>query len=52
MNKKIKPEFYTIKYKFQAGLNENKLDGRIDMNQQNLNNKTSNHKMEKTKTLI
>jgi len=35
-----------------AGLNENKLDGRIDMNQQNLNNKTSNHKMEKTKTLI
>ena len=33
-----------------AGLNENKLDERIDMNQQNLNNKTSNHKIEKTKT--
>jgi len=35
-----------------AGLNENKLDERIDMNQQNLNIKTSNHKIEKTKISI
>ena len=31
------------------GLKENKLDERIDINQQNLNNKTSNHKMRKEK---
>jgi len=35
-----------------VGLNENKLDERIDMNQQNLNNKISSHKIEKTKTPI
>jgi len=35
-----------------VGLNENKLDERIDINQQNLNNKTSNQKIEKTKTPI
>ena len=34
-----------------GGLNKNKLDKRIDMNHQNLNNKTSNHNMKKRKTV-
>ena len=34
-----------------VGLNENKIDERIDMNQQNLNIKTLNHKIEKRTTV-